>query len=483
MIDSFLKHLDMADRIIIYGAGAVAGIVSQVIMKYGYGSKICCFAVSDVVGQPDSRSGLPVCGIDRAVKEYESSLIIIAVQNSTQKYLVNRLDELGYKDYLVIDDVSFIDSLYEQLWVKPILNNKILFQNYKGSGYGCNPKYITEELIHRCEDLDVDIVWAVNDIESHVFPKEIRTVKIGTYEYYEELATAHIWIDNARKEADVRKRDGQYYIQTWHGAAPFKKVERDLETKVSQSLIRSSIKDSEMADLFISGSRFYTDLYRTSFWYDGEIMESGLPRQDVFWNSDGVRSKIIKHFKTDENSFLVLYAPTFRDDYDETGYLTDFSDIRRAVEKRYGRECVFLVGRHPNNKDIVYRFDDADYIDVGAYDDFEEILVAADMLITDYSGCVYDYSFTGKPAFLYQPDLSKIKLQRDFYVDILDMPYPSARTMDELVDAIMTFDDTLYKRKLEAFMSRFGNYDDGCASERVCERICQILKNGADGYA
>lgn len=102
-------------------------------------------------------------------------------------------------------------------------------------------------------------------------------------------------------------------------------------------------------------------------------------------------------------------------------------------------------------------------------------MAAANILITDFSGCAYDFSLTGNPVFLYQKDYQEMVAQRDFYVSMEDMPYPRAETTEELVRSIFEYDKEMYMEHLESFMERFGNFDDGHASERVCERIVGIL--------
>ncbi len=101
----------------------------------------------------------------------------------------------------------------------PIKKNKVVVINFYGNGYGDNPKYICEELIKTHEELDV--IWLVNKMDD-VFPNQIRKVKYKSIKAIYEMATAKIWIDNARKRKYVIKRNGQYYIQTWHGGIRIK---------------------------------------------------------------------------------------------------------------------------------------------------------------------------------------------------------------------------------------------------------------------
>ena len=469
-----IKKIYEAERIVIYGAGAVANIAYLYISRLGLAERMTAFAVSDMRGNPESKNGLPVMRVEQILSSDRQVLMVVAVQRSTQDAVLANLADLGCDAYLVLDPDRLIDSFYETLYESPVVKNKLFFMNYNGCGYGCNPKYIAECLRKRYGKDDLDIVWGI-DSDEHMIPDDIRTVKTGTYQYYQEIATAHIWVDNVRKQFDIRKREGQFYIQTWHGAAPMKKVEGDISDKVPGSHISASKRDSEMADLFLSGSRFYTNLYRKAFWYDGEILESGLPRQDIFWKIGYAKKNVKGYYHIAEDRRIVLYAPTFRDDLNTDAYDLDIPAVKEAIERKFSCQCVMCVSRHPNNRYIRYHFAPHNYTDVSGYDDFEELLAAADILITDFSGCAYDFSLTGNPVFLYQKDHQEMAAQRDFYVPMEDMPYPRAGTNEGLIKSISDFDRSSYTENLKSFMDRFGSFDDGHASERVCERIMRAL--------
>lgn len=469
-----VKKLYEAEKIVIYGAGAVANIVYLYIGQLGLEKKIVAFAVSDMRGNPEYKNGLPVMQAKQILSSDRHLLIVVAVQKSTQDAVLGNLFDLGCDAYLAFDPDMLIDSFYKTLYKSPVIKNKLFFMNYNGCGYGCNPKYIAERLRKEYGKNNLDIIWGI-DGDRHMIPDDIRTVKVGTYQYYWEIATSHIWVDNVRKQIDIRKREGQFYIQTWHGAAPMKRVERDIADKVQQSHINTSKRDSEMADLFLSGSRFYSSLYRRAFWYDGEILEVGLPRQDIFWDIEYAKKKVKGHYHIAGDRWIVLYAPTFRDDSNTNAYDLDIPAVKEAIEQKFSCQCVMCVSRHPNNRYIQYYFGSQSYIDVSGYDDFEELLAAADVLLTDFSGCAYDFSLTGNPVFLYQKDYQEMVAQRNFYIPMEDMPYPRAGTNEELIESIFNYDASLYSESLKSFMDRFGNFDDGHASERVCERIMRVL--------
>ncbi len=472
MID--LKKIYKSKEIVIYGAGSVSDLFYSYLFMNNLDTYIRAFIVSNVVGMPKKKHGIPVINAYEARILFPSATLFIAVHELTVADVLSNALKIGYKQPTIINANDIREIIYGKLYECPIDNNKILLMNYHGSGFGCNPKYIAEQLIKNDTSKKLDLVWAVNGKTINM-PDRIRTVQIGTYDYYKELATARLWIDNVRKTEEVKKREGQFYLQTWHGAAPFKKVEGDLEGKASPAIIEMGKRDSEMVDLFISGSSFYSNLYRTSFWYAGEIFESGLPRQDIFWNATEIRKKVRKVLNISEGEIMVLYSPTFRDDGSVEYCDLNIKKLKEVIKKKYDERCEVCVSKHPLNINKDYPIDSLECKDVSMYEDFEELLVAADILITDYSGCVYDFSFSRKPVFLYQPDYKKMKLQRDFYVSPDKMPYPIAHNMKELTDSIMFFNYSLYKKQLDLFMKKFGNFDDGKASERVCERIQKIL--------
>jgi len=136
----------------------------------------------------------------------------------------------------------------------PIQKNKIFIQNFNGKGYGDNPKYIAEEIL-RC-GYDLKLVWAVRRKFKGNIPKKIKTVPYYSIRAIYESVTAKFWIDNCRKQLYAKKRKGQYYIQTWHGSINFKKVEKDVENKLSSFYVKQAKYDSTIADLFLSDSKF-----------------------------------------------------------------------------------------------------------------------------------------------------------------------------------------------------------------------------------
>lgn len=370
--------------------------------------------------------------------------------------------------------------LYKDL---PLENNKIFIRCCFGS-YCCNPKYIVEELLK--QELPYNIVWMVDD-RYDKFSKDFPTDKIkivmnGTKEAEIERATSKIVIDNERAffypESNTIKKEGQIYIQTWHGSLGIKKVGAEI-TKLSERQCFFHHLDSEQIDYLISNSTFETDLYKRYFYGYGQILEIGHPRNDILFRNDtqDLKEKVYNNFNLPLEKKLVIYAPTWRDDYNLKCFSIDFEKIKSALEKRFGGEYVFLNKMHPkyvkknmdqdSNPNIIY---------ATHYSDMQELLLVADVLVTDYSSCMFDFMLTNKPVFLYATDVNKYKKQRGLYYPLESTPFPIATNNDELINNIKEFNYDNYKNKVEDFLKEKGCIDDGHASERVVNLIKGLIE-------
>ena len=466
-----------AEKIVIYGAGTIANILYLYLNSNNMSWKVECFAVTVRGNNPKTKNGIKVHEIKNVSISEKGVLVLVAVQKILHREIIHTLVQNGCSNFYCVDEKSLLDEIYNIFYREPVQNNKILFSNMKGIGYGCNPKYIAQKLIELDYEKRLDMVWAVSDKKAS-FPKEIRTVAYGSMDYYHEMATARIWVDNVRKDSDIKKREGQYYIQTWHGAAPIKKVEKDVEDRLPNYYVANAMRDSKNVDLFLSGSVFYTNLYKRSCWYSGEIMQVGLPRQDIFFHLDNViKEKVYRYYGIDKSYSMVLYAPTFRKNFSNEYYDLDIAGVVSALENKFCKRFVCAVSKHPENRSINYSFEHNEkYIAVDRYSDFQELLASADVLITDYSGCMYDYSFTKRPVFLYQRDYDDYIRDRNFYIPMGQLPYTRAYSNEEIIEKIKLFDMELYLEQLNQFMGMLGIYDDGNASEKVAKHILNVIE-------
>lgn len=366
---------------------------------------------------------------------------------------------------------NFLSMIYYSFRIFPIQKNKVVITNYYGKGFGDNGKAIALELHRRVSN--IDIVWLVNQTDN-TFPIWIRQVKYGSIKSVYELVTAKFWIDNARKRKYVRKREQQYYIQTWHGSIALKQIEKDAEDKLPKDYLDSAKNDSKMANLLLSNSKWCTEMYKRAFWYDGEILECGSPRCDQLYKKDNTFNPVHNYYGISSNVKLLLYAPTFRNVLRDS-YNIDFYRLHDALTKKFKEDVKIIVRLHPNVEYSDYSIVYNDFILNGtSYPDMYELMKECDMMINDYSSSMFEFALLEKPVWLYATDIVDYIQERGFYFDLRQMPFPLAENNEELLLNVEKYNEVEYKANLRNFMQELDVYEKGTASFLVVERIVKI---------
>lgn len=389
----------------------------------------------------------------------------------------------------------------------PIRKNRISVCTFEGKGgFGCNPKYIVQELHRRNRDLE--FVWFVND-KTKVFPNYIKKVPntLGNRAYW--LSTSKVWIDNYRKPYGVCKRKGQYYINTWHGTIGFKSTGLWRESAFSKMAYLVSKNDSDMIDRVVIDSEWCEEMFPKGLVYFGRFLKSGAPRNDALYGDrDNYRKKFRSRHKMDETAKIVMFAPTFREGstngkravFSEVWTL-DFKRLLDNLEKRFGGTWYLCLRVHPQLAANMEKYEDNQLnerlIDESQADDMYEILAAMDVFITDYSSAAMDASFSHMPVFVYADDIKTYIKNRgsllwnmsiDSNLPVTNnktmtpnidavLPYPIAQNNEELEDAILDFNYDEYIEKMEKFENAVELVFDGHASARVADQIENYMQN------
>lgn len=359
----------------------------------------------------------------------------------------------------------------------PIKKNKIFLFSFYGSHYGCNPKYISEYMLNNCPQGQFDMVWAFNHPESLENKAGFRVVKTMSLKYFYEMCTSRVIITNFRTTDLFVKRKGQYYIQTWHSSLRLKQIEKDAKENLPEEYVRMAKNDSKKCDLLLSGCKYSTDIFRRSFWFDGEIFEYGTPRNDLLFEKNlKLKEKVFERINISIRKKVLLYAPTFRKNNELDVYDLEYEKVLRTLKERFGGNWVCLVKLHPHlqskSKNIVQG---NDVVDVTGYDDIQELLSISDVLITDYSSLMFDYAITKKPCFLYVPDYKEyIKQDRKLYFDLLALPFRAAMSKEQLKKEIKQFDHETYASDLTIFQEEIGSFENGKASESLITKIYEV---------
>jgi CDP-glycerol glycerophosphotransferase len=346
---------------------------------------------------------------------------------------------------------------------------------YTFKQYSCNPRYLTEHLLENNTEFEIFWVFRGN-VDTSGVDKRIKCVRYKSLQYYILVNTAEFFITNARTDPYRiywHKRKGQKYVMLWHGGVALKRIEKDAEAQLSYSYLKKAKIDSKVCDLMVSGCRFQTSLLKEKFWYDGEILERGIPRNDVFFDKarhPEMKERICHKYGISPDSRIVLYAPTFRRDKSIEPYRIDWSRVVPELRKIYGTEKISILLRlHPNligKADASSLINDESVIDVTRYHDMQELLCVSDLLITDYSSSMFDITMLKKPCMLYATDIEKYN--RGYYFDFAELPFPLARNEEELIGNIRTFDSAAYDESVESFFEKhIGLCEDGNASKAI----------------
>jgi len=417
------------------------------------------------------------------------------------KTLLNIIDDKIYacdnQINLLQNQINYANERLEKLYhiSKEIANtdiipNKIVFNNFNGKGYGCNPKYIAEEIIR--QKLPYELVWLVKDVDKvkEEFPKEIKLVEWTVENAIREFSSAKVWISNQRMpqlyENGLFKKKDQYYIQTWHGSLGIKKCEQSVEDKNTWWCNWSKV-DSKYIDCLTSNSKFLTNLYNKDFYYNGKICEYGNPRNDIFFlktlQKENIRIKVCNKLSIPYNKKIVLYAPTFRNsDYNNKNFsiyeIDNMENILLALKNKFGTDWIYAIRLHPNISNIYFSNlqNSNEFINASLYTDMQELLIAADVLITDYSSCIYDFILTKKPAFIYARDLELYNNSTGLYYSLFETPFSISENSDQLINCINNFNQIEYSKKVDNFINKMGCIDKGTASKSVVSLISKIIK-------
>ena len=359
--------------------------------------------------------------------------------------------------------------------------SKIVFINFNGQGYGCNPKYVAEELIR--ERVPCELVWLVHDLSTDL-PEKIQKIQYGSKRAKYELYTAGVWVSNVRNDQGIKKRKSQFYIQTWHASYSLKLVEKDALKKlglIGERIEKESKHDGQMTDLFLSNSKMQTDEIRKSFWYNGRILEKGLPRNDILLSRDRemIATKVRRKLGLKEAEKVVLFAPTFRDDH-STPFMVNFERLLQNISCLYNSTCKLLLRLHPNDVQNGFFSDRAfdGVMDVSSYPDVQELLLVSDMLITDYSTSVFDFTLLDRDIIIFAPDVEKYKRKRGLKPVFDQLPYPKAFNEEQLEEIIRNYNLRGQKVRNRQMNEWYGSYDEGEASQAVCSEILSYIQKG-----
>ncbi|MFA0838563.1 CDP-glycerol glycerophosphotransferase family protein [Streptomyces rochei] len=363
--------------------------------------------------------------------------------------------------------------LYRRHLRRPLDPGLVVYCAYWGRGYTCNPAAIHAKARELAPHLRS--VFLVEADQAHTVPKDVDHAVIGSRRYWEVLARATYLVNNANFAEGVVKRPGSVHLQTQHGT-PLKTMGVDQSTypvvAAASGSFTKLLGRVDRWDYNLSANRHSTRMWERAYPGSYEQLEYGYPRNDVYCTATAEDvARVRRALGVPEGSTAVLYAPTHRDW--EAGFGAGALDLEAFCEAA-GEDVVVLLRAH-------YFYDrggrsapSGRVIDVTAHRSAEDVCLAADALVTDYSSIMFDYANLDRPIVVYADDWEVYRETRGVYFDLMAAPPgPVARTPEEL--ARIFRDGSWAGRESTAlraaFRERFCEFDDGRAAERVVRRV------------
>ncbi|WP_171170449.1 CDP-glycerol glycerophosphotransferase family protein [Streptomyces sp. I05A-00742] len=356
----------------------------------------------------------------------------------------------------------------------PVDEELVVFEALEGRGYADSPRYIHEELLRR--DLPLYAVWSYTGSRAG-YPRGVPLVRRGSWEYVRTVARARYWVDSHGFPAHIPKRPGTRYLQTWHGQAlkhmGFDTPELRLAGPARRRRHRAMV---DRWDALIAPSEEFERTFVRGNEYTGELLRAGLPRNDVLvrWNEPAQRERAVaarERLQIPDGKKVLLYAPTFRDGARASGesIRVDLEDLVRRV----GDAWTVVVRPHYYERFTVAREIGHAVRDGREFTDLNDLLLASDALLTDYSSVVFDYVNLGRPVLLYTDDYPAYRSTlRGTYYDLADIaPGPLLTGTGELAAALGDLGAVReeWAGAYERFRTRFNPYETGHAAKAVVD--------------
>lgn len=349
-----------------------------------------------------------------------------------------RLDYILKHNYTIYRLFNGTISPLLKLWGSfiPTDENLVLFSGISRK-YNDSPRALYEYMLAHPEKYgQYKCVWALEDPINVDVPGNPIKVKADTLQYFKFTMKAKFWVTCVNIERSLHfKKSNCRYLNTWHGT-PFKHVGNDAGGR----------KDFDFSsiDLFCYASDYEKEIYKRAFRVREEAMiPTGLPRNDELYKvtpEEVVNLKQRLGLPLDKK--IILYAPTWRDSTDngKTCAIKPPVDAKKWEEALKDDYIVLFRMHAYTNKLLSMEFNDT-LRDYSSYPKVNDLFKVADILISDYSASMADYSILERPILCFAYDYDEYKAERGLYVDFnKDMPSGILRTEDDVLNYIKTMD-------------------------------------------
>jgi CDP-glycerol glycerophosphotransferase len=359
----------------------------------------------------------------------------------------------------------------------------VVFESFLGKQYSDNPRAIYEFM--KLHYPDYDMYWSVDKkFAKNFIHHDIKCINRLSIKWLLVMTRAKYWVVNSRLPLWIRKSNNTVYVQTWHGT-PLKRLALDMDEvhmpgTNAADYKKNFLKDSNKWDYLVSPNAYSSKIFKRAFDFHKSLIESGYPRNDflVHSNNDDTIDKLKSKLHLPLDKKIILYAPTWRDNqfYKKGQYKFDLQLDFEKFKNSLGDNYVVLLRLHYL---VAEKLDLSEYehfvYDFSNYEDIRDLYLVSDLLITDYSSVFFDYAILNRPILFYTYDIEEYRDHlRGFYFDFeTGAPGPILKTTDEVIASIIKLENTVFQQNNERvnFNNQFCYLEDGCATERVVNKI------------
>lgn len=419
----------------------------------------------------------------KVAKPYTRRSVKYSLKHSTEKIAKRARRHSAFQTFkrTVFHWKKIRTLIYRKVFVRrPIDEKMILFECFFGRNYSDSPKYIYEYISEHYPG-EYKCIWVLNRKEK--LPYRSKQIKRFSLRYYYYMAKSKYFVYNVRQPKSFIKREGAVFLETWHGT-PLKRLVFDqVEVTGASPLYKEQVyKQSRSWDYLIAPNKFSSDIFRSCFMFDKEMLETGYPRNDILHLPQAEKqqkvSEIKKSLGIPENKKVILYAPTWRDDefYDKGQYRFTLQLDLKKMQETLGDEYVVVLRTHYF---IVNVLDLSEYegfvYNASTYNDIAHLYLIADLMITDYSSVFFDYANLKRPILFFMYDIEKYRdALRGFYIDVHEeLPGPILMTSDEVISSIQKLPEieAEYEQKYEVFYDKYCGWENGTSTKQVVETV------------
>lgn len=396
----------------------------------------------------------------------------IVADGDTASTLKKYHEYMDYQEALMAKS----DKAYWFNKVKVDNNRILLYPTY--AKYCDDIRYLCKYILKHCPDWEVIWVKRRENEKIDLVSDKLKLVLEKTPEFYRAIYSAKIIVDdgiNITRE-DIKKHAEQKIYKILKGSLGIKDIRKYAASP------RKAAKSARMVNYCISNSPFETDVYRGSFWKENDILEIGHPRNDILFAEEEVkeqiRQKVRSHYKIPEGNKMALYAPTYREKtmLDHERETLDFEMLRKVLSERFGGNFSIIVRPHRKDRGKWPEIEKAPgVINAINYPEIMELMIAADVGITDYSSWIFDFLFLGKPGFIYAPDAERYQEQRGLYYPLEETPFSIARSSRDLETNIRAFQEDEFQEKSKSFLENKHCVESGRSCQSLIESFLKEM--------